>query len=51
MALIMVDGQGVLVGARGSRNMREILLYRVCGEIKAIKCTRCKVIVYYRKEY
>jgi len=51
MALIIVDGQGVLVGARGSRNIWEILLYRVCRETKAIKCAWCKVIIYYRKEY
>ena len=49
MALIMVDGQGV--GARESRNTREILPCRVCGETKAIKCARCKVVAYYGKEH
>jgi len=51
MALIMVDGQGVLVGARGSGNTREILPCGVCGETKVIKCAWCKVVVYYGKEY
>jgi len=51
MALIIVDSQGVLVGARGSGNTREILLYGVCEEIKVIKCMWCKVITYYRKEH
>jgi len=51
MALIIVDSQGVLVGARGSRNIREILLYKVCRKTKAIKYTWYKVVAYYRKEY
>ena len=51
MALIMVDGQGVPVGARGSGNTREILPCGVCGETKAMKCARCKVVAYCGKEH
>jgi len=51
MALIIVNGQGVLVGARGSGNTREILLYRVYKETKAIKYIWCKVVAYCGKEH
>ena len=51
MAQIMADGQGVEVGARGSGSTREILPCRVCGETKAMKCARCKIVAYCGKEH